>query len=79
MKTPLKSHRHIASLCLRNTLTIGPVEHPNSNKVKLLLFLAVLGLLMAFLLVGGFFGGWNIELGNTTCQIIPSLVFNSAN
>lgn len=66
MKTPLKSHRHVASMCLRNTLTIGPVGHPNPNKVKLLLFLAVLGVLVAFLLVGDFFRGCNIELGNTT-------------
>lgn len=58
MKTPLKSHRHIASMCLRNTLTIGPVEHPNSYKVKILLLLAVLGVLMAF------FIGWGLFLGD---------------
>lgn len=83
MKTPLKSHGHVASVCLRNTLTIGPVEYPHFNKVKLLLFLAVLGVFMAFLLVGLFFFflgdvilSWGIQLVRLSQALYLTLLIN---
>lgn len=81
MKTPLKSHTHVASMCPKNTLTTGPVEHPHSSKVKLLLFLSVLGVLMAFLLVEFFFLedailSWGTQLVRLSQDLYLTLLIN---
>lgn len=80
MKTPLKSHTQVASMCLRKTLTVGPLEHPNCNKVKLLLFLALLGALMPFLLAGVFLGeailSWGTQLVRLCQTLYLTLLIN---
>lgn len=60
-------------MCLRKTLTIGPVEHPNSYEVKILLFLAVLGVLMAFLLVGVFLEDAILSWGTQPVRLSQAL------
>lgn len=73
MKTPLKSHRHVASMCLRNTLTIGPVGHPNPNKSSFCFSWQYWGFWWLFCWLGIFLGDAILSWGT---QLIPSLLIN---